>query len=145
MIHSIFIFHSRSGLKLWNKIFTEIKGEPDIITGFFYTIKEFVLKVLLDTCSNLTILSDNCIIKFKLVHSIEAYIVIKADKSDELILPELIEEMKDILLNHDCAFKEWRNKFLLNEFDILDSPISDLVEDFYLDTIALNNMIQAET
>ena len=144
MIHSIFLYHSKSGLKLWEKIFTKVDGDADLITAFFYTIRRFISKVLLKSCKTLTMVLDDSFVMYAPAPHVKAYIVIMADKTDEIIIPELISNLKDIIHSYTYIFESWQKKFLVSIFNVLDYPIMELLDSFKVNPSATTRQSKAK-
>ncbi len=126
MLYTIFLYHSESGLLLFDKNFHDVSsGKMELFSSFFSALKSFISEMVLTGSKDLknielgdyTVLITN-------ISSIKADLVIIGDKDDFKMINKIIPKMIKILMKNQKTFLEGAGR---DDFDVLDKPISEFI------------------
>ncbi len=126
MFYTIFIYHSESGLLLFDKNFHDVSsGKIELFSSFFSALKSFISEMVLTGSKDLknielgdyTVLITN-------ISDIKADLVIIGDKDDFKTINKIIPKMIKILMKYQKIFFEGTGR---EDFDVLVQPISEFI------------------
>ena len=127
MIYTIFLYHSKSGLLLFDLNFQDISsGKMDLFSSFFAALKAFISELVMEGAKELkNIELGDYTVLITSIYNIEADLVIIGDKEDLKAINKIIPKIIKILLKYQNIFLEWQGK--RNDFNVLDQPIKKLI------------------
>ena len=140
MIDLILIFDGRSGILLKEKSMQPLRGEPDLLAGFFHATKlclgEFFPRELSE---GFTQELKTKIIRVTPVPRTNANLIIMADKSDKKLLKNFSLEIVELL-------SYFRYRFIIFDgcvdvFNVFDKHINRIIEDANY-TLDIENFIK---
>ena len=127
MIYTLFLYHSESGLPLFDINLQDISsGKMDLFASFFSALKSFISEIVLGGSKELKNieLGDYRVLITNL-DEIKADLVIIGDKEDSKAISKIIPKIIKILSNYQEIFLNWVGAS--RDFDILKQEISELV------------------